>query len=103
MWKWIHTLTCPDIEEYGGFNNLRNYCLKCLSFVLDDSSSDWCKAAYVRRIIKSENCKIRSLQQHCIKQIIEGNLQITRLPDNLKKQIQEEKQRKEDGNFRLFD
>lgn len=89
MWKWIHTSSCPVVKEYGGQNNLRKYCLGCLQDVLDHSSSDWCKAAYVKRIIKSENRKIRSLQQHCIKLIIEGNIQFTRLPEKLKNLIQE--------------
>lgn len=87
MWKWIHTSTCPDIQEYGSRNKLSEYCVDCLLFVWYESSSDWRKASYVKRIIKSENCRIRSLQQHCIKQIIERNIQFTHLPNLIKNQI----------------
>lgn len=55
MWKWIHTSSCPDIEEYGGLNKLRKYCLQCLFYVLYESSSDWCKTSRVKRIIKSDS------------------------------------------------
>ena len=89
MWKWIHTSSCPAVQEYGGQNKLQKYCLRCLRYVLYDSSSDWCKATYVKQKIKSENRKIRSLQKHCIKVIIERNIQFTRLPDNIKNQVQE--------------
>lgn len=89
MWKWIHTLSCPEIEEYGGRNKLSKYCLRCLRYVLEDSSTDWCKAPYVKRIMKCENKKIRSLQQHCIKQIIENNIEFTQMPDIIRNQIQQ--------------
>lgn len=91
-WKWIHTSSCPDIEEYCGRNKLNKYCLQCLHYVLYISSSDWHKASYVKQKIKSENCKIRSLQYHCIKQIIEKNIKVTQLPDIMKNQIRELKE-----------
>lgn len=87
-WKWIHTSTCPDIEEYGGFNKLRKYCVQCLYYVWMDSSTDWCNYSHLNHIIRYENCKIRSLQQLCIKQIIENSVQFTQLPDKLKNHIQ---------------
>lgn len=88
MWKWIHTPSCPEVEEYGGWNKLREYCLQCLKYVLWDSSSDWHEYSYVELVLKSENSKIRSLQDHCIKQIIEKNVQFDQLPVILINRIQ---------------
>lgn len=51
--------------------------------------SDWRKTLYVKRKIQSENCKLRSLQQYCIKQIIERNIRFTQLPDIIKNRIRE--------------
>lgn len=89
MWKWIHTSSCPPIQEYGGRNKLRKYCIRCLYSVWMNSSTDWYYYSQVKRKIKSENCKIRSLQQICMKQIIERNLPFAQLPDVMKNQIQE--------------
>lgn len=89
MWKWIHTSSCPEIEEYGGHNSLSKYCLRCLRSVWYASSSDWYIFSRVERKIKSENCKMRSLKQYCMKQIIEKNIPCTHLPDIIKNQIQE--------------
>lgn len=86
QWKWIHTL-CPEIEEYGGFHRLEKYCLRCLENVCLESSSDWRSHSFTKQMIKYENCKMRSLQNLCIKQIIERNIEITRLPDSIKKRI----------------
>lgn len=88
MWKWIHTSSCPEVEEYGGGRNLQRYCLKCLKYVLSDSSTDWHKYLHVKQVLKSENSKIRSLQDYCIKQIIEKNVQFAQLPITLKNKIQ---------------
>lgn len=90
MWKWIHTPSCPMIKEYGGKNKLRKYCVKCLICILDESSSDWYKSSYVKRKIKSEKCRMRSLRQQCIKQIIEKNIDFVELPNELKNQIKVE-------------
>ena len=88
-WKWIHTTSCPNVKEYGGSNNLRKYCVECLEHVLWSSSTDWYKYSYVECKIRYEKCKIRSLQQLCIKQIVEKNIQFIQLPDKLKNHIQE--------------
>lgn len=88
MWKWIHTESCPDVEEYGGGRKLSKYCLKCLKSVYWNSSSDWHKYSYVKRVLKSENSKIRSLQEYSIKEIIENNVQFTHLPTILKNRIE---------------
>lgn len=87
-WKWIHTPSCPKVEEYGGWNKLHEYCLKCLEYVLWDTSSDWHRYSYVELVLKTENLKIFSLQDHCIKQIIEKNVKFGQLPANLKDKIQ---------------
>lgn len=89
MWKWIHTSTCPNILEYGGCNSLRKYCLECLEMVLYTSSTDWHKYSYVTRKLKSENRKMRSLHDFCVKEIIEGNIPFDHLPDIFKNQITE--------------
>lgn len=54
MWKMVHTTSCPEIQEYGGWNKLNKYCLECLEQVLNDSSSDWCKARLVQKLLNSE-------------------------------------------------
>lgn len=88
-WKWIHTSSCPEIQEYGGFNKLRRYCVECLRCVHNVSSSDWRYYYHVRRRLKLERRKMRSLQQLCMKQIIERNIKFTKLPTNVRNQIQE--------------
>lgn len=93
QWKCVHTSNCPEIEEYGVKNKLSNYCLQCLHYVWLDSSSDWYNFKRVRQIIKYESRKIRSLQLLCIKSIIERNIEFTNLPNIIKNQIQEVKDR----------
>lgn len=92
IWKWIHTASCPPIREYGGFNKLRKYCIRCLGYVLMDSSSDWQRFSYVKHILQREKTKVRSLQDLCTKVIIEENIDFEQLPISLRKQIRELKE-----------
>lgn len=94
IWKWVHTSTCPVVLEYGGGQNLQRYCLKCLNRVLVNSSSDWDKYLYVEKVLEIENLKIRSLQDYCIKEIIEKNVQFAQLPSILKNRIQHMKKKR---------
>lgn len=87
-WKWIHTTSCPILTEYCGPYKLRKYCSRCLRYVLYMSSSDWSEAPYVEGVLKYEDKIIRTLQEQCIKKIIEYNIQFTDLPIKLKNQIQ---------------
>lgn len=94
IWKWIHTPTCPVVLEHGGEQNLQRYCLKCLNYVLVKSSSKWDKYLYIEQVLKIENLKIRSLQDYCIKEIIEKNIWFAQLPKILKKRIQHIKKKR---------
>lgn len=92
MTKWIHTASCPPIREYGGNYKLSKYCICCLGYVLMDSSSDWRRFSYVKRILQREKTKVRSLQNLCTKVIIEENFNFEQLPDSLRAQIRELKE-----------
>lgn len=94
IWKWVHTSKCPVVLEHGGGQNLQRYCLKCLNRVLVKSNSDWDKYLYVDKVLKIENLKIRSLQDYCIREIIEKNVQFSQLPRILKNRIQHTKKKR---------
>lgn len=88
-WKWIHTPSCPEIEEYGGCNNLRKYCINCLREVLFISSTDWRNYSFAKNVIKFNEKNVRSLQHQCVKKIIDENIPYTQLPNTIQKQIQD--------------
>lgn len=83
--KWIHTPSCMHNYCEG---RLYRCCLTCLIDFDSGLRRNCIVVPEIKKVIDFEKCKMRSLQQHCIKQIIEKKIPISQLPPSIIKQIE---------------